>query len=395
MRARSALALHCLGLLCVGLLSGCGSLVIDQEAFEAAAPQRIAILPFVLADEDSMGKRAHEKVVSIRGVFARRFASTAYLSLRPEEVDRRLRSAGFSTPAEIAALPTARLGELLGVDALLIGTIETLANFEGLLLYRQKIGGSLELIDAKSGRELVRVEHTQMDIGGMLLEFSQSLEAVQHTLDNSSDLGFVRLAEKFADSLVSQLPPPPVPIKPAQPILSEVELKASSEGVLRAGAGLEVLVRADPGLRGFLVLGRGKRVPLLEEEPGVYRGHYDVVGGDLFQGAMSVLVEDAFGNGTSKILREHQHPIDARPPTRPGKLAAKLQGDSIYLSWIPCEVVPAVAYQVYSLSAQGIPTLLAKVKTLTARVTAKHSRYAVAGLDAEGNLGRLAVVGSK
>ena len=40
------------GLVPLVLLAGCGTLVFDQKALDAALPQRVAILPFLLALED-------------------------------------------------------------------------------------------------------------------------------------------------------------------------------------------------------------------------------------------------------------------------------------------------------------------------------------------------------
>lgn len=382
--------LHLLTSLGLLALAGCGpSVIVNRRALEDASPQSVALLPLTLSDE-AQGERAHAKVAAVRGTLERRFQSVPYLHLDPDEVDRRLHRAGLSGTEAMARALEGRLHDVLDVDAYLVGELDSLSNVEGVLLYRQAIGGRLLLLDARTGAEFARIEHTESDIGGFLVAFSQSLEAVQNTLDNSSDLGFVRLAERFAESVVRSIPPPPTAVTPIQHSAPTVTLEVSEKGALGVGSTLSVEATAAPGLKAELALGSSKILPLTEEEPGRYRGFYRVLLGDALDEPLVVHVEDAYGVGASKVLRDRPVRIAARPPPAPKELKAKLKGERVVLTWRASE--RAVAYRVFEIGAQGVPRLLNEGEALVARVASGPPRYAVAGLDAKGNLGPLSIV---
>jgi hypothetical protein len=371
-------------------LAGCGpTVIVRQRALEDSSPQSVAVLPFTVTFE-AEGERARVKVAAVRGILQRRLASLPYLHLDNDQVDRRLRRAGLSETEAMKRAGEGRLHDVLPVDAYLLGELTSLSNIQGILLYRQAIGGVLRLVDARTGIELASIEHTESDVGGFLLAFSQSLEAIQNTLDNSSDIGFVRLAERFAESVVRSIPPPPRPADPAQPASPSAKVTASREGVLGVGDTVSIEASADPGLEAHLVLGHERVLPLAEEEPGIYRGQYRVVLGDSLDEAMTVHVEDAFGVGASRVLRDRLVRISARPPAAPDSLTATPKAEQFTLNWSPCE--RAIRYRVYGVSKNGIPSLLADVEVPTAHVAVGQPRYAVAGLDAQGNLGPLAIV---
>ncbi len=294
--------------------AGCGpDVIVHEEALRRAAPATVAVLPFAIAFEDA-GERAEAKVAALRGAFHRRFTALPYLHLETRATDRLLRRAGLDDPRKVARASHREIAAALGVDAYVRGEVESLSNTEAGVIYRQVIRASVRLVDARTGDELARVEHTEQDVGGVLVGSGQLLEAIRQTIDNSSDIGFLRLAERFADSVVQVFPKPPVAPAVVPPRIEDVRIIAAGEAgrTLRAGDTVEVVLRADPGLRASFDLGRKPaEVPLFEEAPGRYRGFYRVVPGDRSDGPATVHVSDRFGATALTVLREQTIRIDA------------------------------------------------------------------------------------
>lgn len=382
-RAATALAL---------LVSGCAPFArVDEEALRQANPRTLAVLPFELDSQDA-GPRGALQAAALRAAVQHRIAALPWLHLELEEVDRLLARAGLS-PERAAAASYQTLARVLGVDALLRGRVTKLSNLQGGVVFRQAIGAELRLVDARTGVELAQVRHTEAKTGGLLLDRGQSVEAVQQTLDNTSDIGFVRLAERFAEEVVAVLPPPPSPARVEPPALERVEARATGATPLGVAAEVEVQADGPPGLTGAFDLGHGiAEVPLVEEAPGRYRGWYRVATGDRADEPPSVHLGDRWGVGVQRVLRDTPVPIEARPPRAPQGLAlAPAPDGGARLTWSGCP--EAVCYRVFALDARGIPRLLGVVEAPGLDVPpGAGPRLAVAALDAQGDLSDLALV---
>jgi hypothetical protein len=301
--------------LAAALLAGCGpSVVVREEAFRRAAPATVAVLPFVAEDEDVSDARAALEVEVLREVVGRRFGTLAYLHLEEDAIDALLARAGLADARAVAETPAVRLGEILGVDAVLRGVVTDLADIQAGILARRVIGAELRLVDARSGEELVTLRHEQSRTVGVLTGNSSFVDAIQEPLETGSDLGFLRLAEKFAEQACAAFPPPPRKVVLAPPEIRSATVTAGLGRTLRAGDRIAVLVRGAPGLAGSFDAGPAAReVPLHEEAPGLYRGAYRVAIGDAGEGAVEVHLEDRFGAPATRILRDARVAIDARP----------------------------------------------------------------------------------
>jgi len=379
--------------------AGCGpDVVVNEELLKKSAPKTVAVLPFTAA-KDLGGERARLKVDAIRQTFHRRFRALPYLHLDLDVTDRLLEQSGVKTAEQAAAARFAQIQKTLGVDAFVRGEITALGDFKGGVLYRLSIGGKIALIDARTGQELAHVEHTEADTGGLLLQTGALVEGIQQTMDNFSDLGFVRLAEKFANEVVKPFPKPPVVPEVVQPNLKSARLAVRGGGAaatqaLAAGDVIEATVEADPNLYVTLQLGTDlSPIPLAAERPGVYRGAYRVARGDRFAGRPTVRLRDRFGVTAAKVLDEIR--VDARPPAAPRGLEASAKAGIVRLKWSPPEGAspPPPGYRVYGLDDRRVPTLLLEVKETEALVPAGSKAYAVGAIGANGLLGPFVVWG--
>jgi len=393
-------------LVALALLAGCAPEVrVDEAALRAARPTSLAVLPFELAVA-APSRRAAAQVEAVRVAVHARLAGKAWLHLELDEVDRRLTRAGLDR-GRAATASTQLLARVLDVDAVVRGRITGLAHLQGGVVFRQAIEGELRLVDARAGVELARVEHTESRAGGLLVDYEQSLEAVQETIDDSSDLGFVRLAERFAEEVTDALPPPPEPARVVPPTVDEVQVeRVRRDGgpvpagePLRSGDAVVVTARATPGLEAALDLAPGlAELPLVEEAPGRYRGAHDVVPGDVADGPPRVHVTDRFGVGAERALRDAPLRIDARSPAAPVGLAASAAGPGrvrLVFGDCPATAAPAVAFELLALDARGVPGRLGRVERAGAHEVvppAGARRFAVAAVDARGVPGPLALV---
>lgn len=402
---RSLTLLSVLWLAPLVALAGCAPEVrVDDAALRAARPTSLAVLPFEVAVA-TPSPRAAAQVEAVRVAVHGRLAGKAWLHLELDEVDRRLARAGLDR-ARAATASTQLLARLLDVDAVVRGRITGLAHLQGGVVFRQAIEGELRLVDARQGVELARVQHTESSAGGLLLDYSQSLEAVQATIDDSSDQGFVRLAERFAEAVAGALPPPPEPARVTPPALDDVQVELQRrdgrrDGPLLAGDAVVVTVRAAPGLEAALDLGPGlAEVPLVEEAPGRYRGTHDVAPGDVADGPPRVHVSDRWGVGAERVLREAPLRLAAAPPAAPVDLSAAAAGPGLVrltFGACPAGAAPAVAFELLALDDRGVPRRLGRVDRpgaheVPAAASARVRRYAVAAVDARGGLGPLALV---
>lgn len=369
----------------LALATGCAPVaLVDEEALAQASPKTIAVLPFSLADDDERGERARLQTEALGDAVARRVSTREWLVLDPAEVTRRLARAGLAGPrAGTASFQL--LARALDVDALLRGRITELSNVEGAILYTQSIRGEVRLVDARTGDVLAAVEHEERSLGGLLPESTQSVRAIQDTLDNSSDVGFVRLAERFAERVVRALPSPPSPSRVVQPCIDSLEVIAPA-GVLRQDDRIEVIVRADAGLRATVDLGSAVRgVPLVEEAWGVYRGVWLVRRGEVSSDPPVARVSDAFGQGAVFVAREATLRIDASGPRGPERVEAAEREGAIALRWR----APAhdARWRVYALGPRGVPTLVAETAATELVLAGSPRRLGVSEVDPSGRPG--------
>jgi hypothetical protein len=364
---------------------------LDEGAFRRASPRTVAVLPFTFQGGEP-AERTALKVAALRHAFQRRFASTGYLHLETDVVDRLLRRAGLDDPVKVAHATAEQLGAILDVDAVVRGDIDSIFNVQGGVAFHQAIEGEVRLVDARHGFQLVRLSHRETDTGGLLLGSGQSIEALEKTIENSSDLGFLRLADKWCESVVRALPPPPTAPPVVQPVIDRVELV--SLGAV-AGDLVEVALTAGPGLEASMDLGREQaEVPLFEETPGHYRGFYRVASGDKTSGPISVHVSDRFGVSASRILRETPFMLDARAPAAPREVRRAATPAGLHVTWRPSES-GAAKYRVFGVGADLSPVVLAEVDGLEATVQPPGAAVFVAAADARGRLSSLALAEEK
>jgi len=151
--------------------------------------KRVAVLPF----ENLTSDRFADK--KVRDVFVTSLLSTKLIDV-PElgEVLKALESQGITTPEAITGEVAKSLGQILGVQGLVLGTVEEYAVNRTMAGSVPEIAVSLRMIDAKTGNIIWSVSHTEK--GGRILPTVFGIG--EDTLSEVT----VKAAKRIVDTLV-------------------------------------------------------------------------------------------------------------------------------------------------------------------------------------------------
>ncbi len=183
-------------LLAAGLLLGCqpvrtkstleklyeldpGGKIYVSPALVKDPPRRVAILPFrsSIGAGRIEGSRslyefltgngdiptAEKMAERMRESFFGQFAQLEFEEMKIAQVDRILAENGLESWEQIRSLPPQKLGNLLGVDALIFGEVTQFDYYYAFLYSQLAAGLSLEMVDARSGKALWRAHDARRD----------------------------------------------------------------------------------------------------------------------------------------------------------------------------------------------------------------------------------------
>jgi len=369
------------------VLAGCSSVEVDEEAFAAAPPQRIAVLPLDVAPElAAEDARAWHRATIVSEMLRASLEESAYVQLSPTALRRALHRHGWEDPAALRQVDSRRLSEALGVDAVLRGRLESVDNFQGALIYRRTIAATLRLV-RRDGRVLATLRAKESDTGGvLLLGHSQLLETINKTVINGTEHGFHHLSGRFSEEIVSELPQPPAPARLEEPGLRGFSVVASRPGPeLRPGDRLELRAEGAPGLFVQVRLGRGEGSLALEESsPGVYTSAHVITPGEAWQGRLRAIANDRWGQGAQRV-GSTRYVVAARALPAPSGLTWARRGEQLELRWTP--VPGARGYVVQRLATPEAPLRRVEQTHLDVDSVQRGGSWAVLALDASGRPG--------
>lgn len=380
--------------LSTSLAAGCAPQVrLDAARLERSAPRTVAVLPFELPlgpDERDEDGALARKADALRAAVARRLG-LSWQTLDVEAVDEALASAGLSDRLRAARAPGDALARLLGVDAVVRGRVRSLANVEGVVLFFHTVAADLQLVDARRGEVLARVSHAERALGGFLPESQQAVRAILTTVENSTEAGYLRLAERFAEAVADALPAPPGPSLDPAARLDEARVAAPARALV-AGDALTIDASGTPGASAVADLGPDLRgLPLEEVAPGRYRAVHVVGPGEQAAGPVTVRLRDRFGDGVWRVAEGGPVTVDARGPERVAHLRTVTDpAGELRLCWRAA--AGATRYRVYAFADDGRPALLVETDRTFVPLPPGGGRVGVAGVDERGNLGPVAAV---
>jgi len=187
-------------------------------------PKTVAVLPFrsLVGEGRTEGSRPffnsltgrkedHPELLGekMRRSFFGQFAQLEFDHVKLSRVDRILKREGLDSWEKIKSLPPQHLGELLGADALVFGQVTHFDYYYAFLYSQLAAGLSLEMVDARSGETLWKVQDARRDhsvrvawdpigLAVGLFQIGFSLRAIN----------MMRAMDEISRELVGTIPPP-------------------------------------------------------------------------------------------------------------------------------------------------------------------------------------------
>ena len=310
---------------------------------ETHMPRTVAVLPFVDRSKSQEGFEI------VRKGFYNHFSALPFTDVELYRVDRLLRKAGLTDPKVIANTSPQRLGEVLNVDAVVVGDVSNFDKFYAVLYSQVAVGAKIKMYDTESGELLWSGEHvTRKHQGGLSTSPVGIVATVVSTAMNMRDIQLLRACDDLFRGMVTTIPVPSIAEAIRPPVITL--LTQDTKGVpKKAGDEIRVVIQGDPKMQASFDIGTFKQgIDMVEVEPGGYLGTYTVVPGDNTKEALVTgYLSDDSGNTTKWIDPVGSVTIDTTPPERPRAVTAVGRDGVINLNWAKNAESDLAGYRVF------------------------------------------------
>ncbi len=272
-------------------MTGCASrqtarVETNLQAMEKA--EWVAVLPF------ETGEGITEKIETeklLRKSFYENLSYLGYLDRDIHAVDKKLKEIGLYNPkVRNEKISFQELGELLGADYLVAGTIQKVVNFTGLIYSETSITAKLKMIEAKTGKVVWEKEHKEAVRSSIAMPDSAVTAFKKQKTNANCSKAYALVAEKFAKKVVESIidPTPNLAKGLRLPEIKAIDVKVIKE----EGTGnsvLKVAMVGDPKMEAVFDIGSWKtNVPMTETRPGRYEGTFGTQLGDFVEACLIV-----------------------------------------------------------------------------------------------------------
>jgi len=306
-------------------------------------PKSVAVLPFVNLSEKK------EAVDVMRRGFYNHFSSLPFQDMELYRIDDLLARAGLSDPDAISKKTPQELGKILGVDAVVYGSISNYDKFFAVMYSQVSVGAEVKMYDTKTGNFLWSGKHTvRKHEGGISTNPVGIVATVVVTALNVRDVQLLRANDDLFREMVKTIPTPSMAEAMRPPVITL--LTQDTKGVAKkAGDEIKVVIQGTPKMRAYFDLGNFKtRIDMQEVEPGGYYGVYKVLPGDNVEKAIVTgYLKDDAGNIGQWVDAISHVTIDTMPPDPPTAIRSSGRNKLIGLSWTKSGSSDLACYQVY------------------------------------------------
>ena len=357
-----------------------------SPAMDKKKPRTVAVLPFT--DESGSAQGA----AVVRRGFYNHFSSLNYQDMEFFKIDQLLAMNGLANPRELALATPQRLGEILKVDAVVIGRVSDFDKLFAVIYSDVAVGADVSMYDTASGALLWKARHTvHYRAGGVPLSIGGLIGTVFGTAMNVRDIQLFRACDDLFRDMVKTIPEPALRDARRPPEITLV-VQDTQNKPKKAGDRIQVGVRGTPHMTAWAEFGESKiKIALDEREPGEYIGVYTVRPGDgLADALVTGHLADNAGNASSWVDPVGTVSLDTTPPKAPTGLSSKGKNREILLSWNKNTEPDLAAYRVYE-SATPLTGFGALADTEFSGFTAKDREnliarfYRITALDRAGN----------
>jgi hypothetical protein len=282
-----------LSALAVFVTTGCGPKVVSSLPPGASLPSTIAVLP-----PDYSVDIPRERVDLVHEAIVTELRNQNFIV-----VEERVVRSICSTPQ---CTERSKLSSDYLVDGFATISLSSFSRNNFVAGYYNQLQGELVMSD-KSNKELIKVDHSESESGGLLLQSGQVFQAIISTVKNSGDKVFEDLAGRFAQSVVERLPAHQHETPGAAAEGVELALTSAS-AQWDSPSSYSVCMQGTPHSFGYLLTG-STRTPLREVTPGKYCGRFSPLVAAPSGGVEAVELRTAFGNS---LRRDIDLPVE--PP---------------------------------------------------------------------------------
>jgi hypothetical protein len=238
---------------------------------ENQLPSKVAILPFVNKTSTP------EAGTLVRRMFYNFFGSLNYQDIEPFVVDDNLRI--NEVYAEVIAgkhVSPQKLGQLLGVDAVIYGEVTSLGKIFALVYADNQAGLKARMVRCDSGQTVWELEHTiHIEEGEVPISPIGLATAVFKTALSHTQATHMKAAAELCMQMVATIPNPTGVSQPPPKI--EALVHNGGGKLLVPGDYLKVAMVAEKNrLASWSLPPLIDNLPMKEKEPGVYIGAYRI-----------------------------------------------------------------------------------------------------------------------
>ncbi|MEE9418536.1 MAG: GNA1162 family protein [Desulfatiglandaceae bacterium] len=242
---------------------------------ETHMPRSIAVLPFVDRSKSKEG------IETVRRAFYNHFSVLPYTDMELYRVDRLLRKAGLTDPEVITDTPPQKLGEILKVDAVILGDVSNFDKFYALVYSQVAVGAEVKMYETQSGRFLWSSQHVaRKHQGGISASPVGIIATIVSTAMNVRDIQLLRACDDLFRDMVNTIPVPTIAEVTRPPVITLLTQDTKGDPK-KAGHEIKVVIKGDPKMQASFDMGTFKKgIDMVEVEPGGYLGTHRVVPGD-------------------------------------------------------------------------------------------------------------------
>ncbi len=234
-------------------------------------PHKVAILPFTNQTSNPEAGKV------VRKMFYNFFSSLNYRDAEPFDIDLTLKAQSLYQKFIVGEyVSPQKLGQLLGVDAVIYGEVLSLGKIYALLYAENNAGLKARMVNCYSGKIIWQLEHTiHIREGEVPLSLTGLAASLIKTAISHQQATHMQAASELSMEMVATIPNPDTLSEPPPRIQAMVHNGAGK--LLRSGDNLKVVLIGEYGQSGsWSIPPLFEDRALKEKEPGLYIGAYRV-----------------------------------------------------------------------------------------------------------------------
>ena len=264
--------------------------VLEEEKL----PYKVAILPFVNKTSNP------EAGTIVRKMFYNFFSSLNYRDLEPYVIDENLKINNLYTDITGGKnVSPQKLGQLLGVDAVIYGEVISLGKTYALVYSDNQAGLKARMVRCSNAKPVWELEHTiHIEEGDVPLSPIGLAATIFKTALSHKQATHIKAASELCMQMIATMPNPPGVSEPPPKIQALVHNGAGK--LLQPGDAIKVAMIGDKNqIASWSIPPLIENLPMKEKEPGVYIGAYRIKARDrLAHGRMVGILRSKKGVGS-------------------------------------------------------------------------------------------------